>query len=238
MDDWRSRCRNLVVLALLAVWTLPALAANPPPTPNGADLVATAQALLKTATAIAQPSSTPVPTDASVVTATFTPTLSATLAAASSPIAETPALPRLVLSGWQTATVTSLCLDVNESGPVPQEGHYDWAAAHLFTYGGVTVGPKGGACDATLTLDIRGDPIQVLYDFSPLHLLCFQGVEYAGFLTLSTPGRLADRVPIRVGEYPPDQITGDRCITAESGAPFNDAFRHVLSRVVRVLWGK
>ncbi len=168
----------------------------------------------------------PNPANASTATATAVPT-------------NTPIPPPVQVDGWESAAVSTVCLDiiqtytdVNEDFSIPA---FEKTASRLLGRMGLLVVKPGEACDATLTIEFTARSKSADYGSAGK---CYSGAAASGQVTLSAEGYpTLSPDPYSVSTGTPYFIYTE-CAKEPSGAPFYQVISEVLVGNLLHIWGK
>jgi len=151
----------------------------------------------------------------------------------------TPMPPPVQVDGWESAAVSTVCLDiiqtytgVNEDFSIPA---FEQTASRLLGRMGLLVVKPGEACDATLTIEFTARAKSADYGSAGK---CYSGAAASGQVTLSAEGYPTLRPdPYSVSTGTPYFLYTE-CIKEPSGAPFYEIISEVLVGNLLHIWGK
>jgi len=137
--------------------------------------------------------------------------------------------------GWETVTLHTLCLGVEQSYPDAQDRKPEpiaEAAQDLLAGLGVRVTAGDEPCDATLAFDVAGRALGA--EYIPAGY-CYSGAEVEGQAVLTVPGHTSLAVPLSGRQGTPRSI--EHCPKEPAGAPFRVAWTEALLGALYDLWG-
>ena len=150
--------------------------------------------------------------------------------------ASTPATPvPLQVKGWDSITVRTVCLEVEQSYPEIEHKSAEpiaEAVERILTGVGLQVVDEGDPCEATLTFVLTGEALGAKYT-GGIH--CYSGAAFSGGASLTSPGRELVTLPISARHVPPVSISG--CHGEPIDAPFERVWPEALLDGLGHLWG-
>lgn len=200
-------------LTLILVFLISACAAPPSP-------IAT-PTLLLTATPTQLPAATLIPTPRFVPTATSAPAA-------------------LAVTGWDSFSLSALCLEVEQSYPQVENKNFEQpvraSLLKMLAALSVQVLPEDTQdCPVTLTVNIKGSAQSANYESVGT---CYTGATISGSLKLVAPGMPAASATIN-GKRDTSQFvpSASSACSGPQGAPFYDVWPTALVDGMRELWG-
>ncbi len=151
----------------------------------------------------------------------------------------TPIPPPVQVDGWESAAVSTVCLDitqtytdVNEDFSIPA---FEQTASRLLGRMGLLVVKPGEDCDATLSIAFTARSKSADYGSAGK---CYSGAAASGQVTLSAEGYpTLSPDPYSVSTGTPYFLYTE-CAKEPSGAPFYEIISEVLVRNLLQIWGK
>jgi hypothetical protein len=151
----------------------------------------------------------------------------------------TPIPPSIQVDGWESAAISTVCLDIIQIYTDVKEGFsipaIDETASRLLGRMGLQAVKSGEICDATLSIEFTAKTKSADYGSAGK---CYSGASASVQVTLSAEGYpTLSPDPYSVSTGPPYFLYTE-CAKDPSGAPFYEIMSKALVRNLVQIWGK
>jgi hypothetical protein len=183
-----------------------------------------------------QPASTP-PSEGQIVVVTPTPFAGTPVAGLTPASIPTP-------TPLSVESIETLCLEVQQSYPEIDDEFslpIGETAQGILTRMGVRVATEGTRCEASLTIDLTGTPLDRDYrtgfeSSSPI-VYCYSGARVQGEMVLAVSGAESLTQPFRTTKLPPFSLK-TTCHRKRSQAPFGGVWSQAVLKGLAEWWGQ
>ncbi len=146
----------------------------------------------------------------------------------------TPSTATLVIDGHQGESLTTICLEVEQSG---YEQNVEQPTEQLLENLGLMVKTDNLNCDADLSVVMNFSAFGVQYSGMSGSCYSYHGASMSGSITLTISG--GDPIVYSIDEQhePPEKILESSCINSPINAPFDSVWKGALIDTFAEIWG-